>query len=96
MAEVLRKEVSKDSLAHYVIAESVRRHKVANNIGKTAVRHCPLTMRLAILVRSKMGFSGRLYDLLATVMGLPTDRTLQQYTIPTTNQPDGMLINNIF
>ena len=67
MAEVLRKEVSKDSLAHYVFAESVRKHKVAKDIGKTSVRHCPLTIRLAILVRSKMGFSGGLYDLLATV-----------------------------
>jgi len=67
--ELLDKEVSKDSLAHYVFAESVRKLKIAASIGANLLRHCPLTIR-GILVRSKMGFAGGLYDLLANIVGL--------------------------
>ena len=42
-----------------------------------------------------MGYSGGLYDLVASALGLPTSRTLREYTIPTSNDPDGMLFANI-
>ena len=95
MEEFLSQEVSKDSLALYVFKESVRKHKIAKASGVRAVRHCPLAIRLGALIRGKMGYSGGLYDLVASALGLPTDRTLQEYTIPTTNDPDGILIKNI-
>ena len=95
MENFLAEEVSKDSLAYYVFTESVRKHKIAKETGKRSVRHCPIAIRLGALIRGKMGYSGGLYDLVASALGLPTDRTLQEYTIPTTNDPDGILVKNI-
>ena len=46
-------------------------------------------------VCGKMGYSSGLYDLVASALGLPTSRTLREYTIPTSNDPDGMLFANI-
>lgn len=42
-----------------------------------------------------MGYSGGLHDLLAKILGLPTERRLQEYTIPSSNDPDGFLMNNV-
>ena len=42
-----------------------------------------------------MGYSGGLYDLVASALGLPTSRRLQAYTIPTTSDPDGLLLANV-
>ena len=88
-------ELGKDSIAAYVYAESCRKHKIAEQIGRNQVRHCPLTIRLGILIRAKMGYSGGLYDLLAKIIGIPTNSNLQQYTIPTSNEEDGILVGNI-
>ena len=91
----LAEEVSKDSLARYVFMESVRKHKIAKASGVRSVKHCPIAIRLGALVRGKMGYSGGLYDLVASALGLPTSRTLREYTIPTSNDPDRMLFANI-
>ena len=91
----LSEDVTKSSVAKYVFLESVRKHKVARASGVTSVNHCPIAVRLGALIRGKMGYSGGLYDLVASALGLPTDRRLQDYTIPTTNEPDGLLLANI-
>ena len=90
----LDKEVGSDIISAYVFPESVRKHEIARKIGAQQVRHCGLTTRLGILVRGKLGYAGGLYDLLAKILGLPTERRLQEYTIPSSNDPDGFLINN--
>ena len=91
----LEKELGRDSLAAYVFSESVRKHKIASEIGESQVRHCPLSIRLGIIVHAKMGYAGGVYDLLAKIMGLPSKRRLHEYTIPTTNDTDGILIANV-
>lgn len=95
MSKFMSEEVSRNSVAGYIFAESVRKHKKALESGARSIRHCPLTIRFGILIRSKMGYSGGLYDLLAEALGLPKSRTLQMYTIPTTNDPDGILLKNV-
>ena len=57
--------------------------------------HCPIAVRLGALIRGKMGYSGGLYDLVASALGLPTSRRLQNFTIPTSNESDGLLFGNI-
>eukprot|EP00957_Ditylum_brightwellii_P108986 8313453-Ditylum_brightwellii.AAC.1 len=42
-----------------------------------------------------MGYSGGLYNLLAACLNLPTDRTIREYKVPTSNEPDGLMIQNI-
>ena len=91
----LAEEVSKDSLARYVFMESVNKHKIAKKNGASSVRHCPIAIRLGAYVRGKMGYSGGVYDLLAKAFGLPSSRTLREYTIPTSNDPDGLMFANI-
>jgi hypothetical protein len=93
--QFMAKEVSRGSVASYIFSESVRKHQQALRSGAKSVRHCPLTIRLGILIRSKMGYAGGLYDLLAEALGLPKSRTLQYYTVPTTNERDGVLLANL-
>ena len=95
MSTFLSQEVSRDSLARYVFIESVKNHKIAKASGVRSVRHCPIAIRLGALIRDKMGYSGGLYDLVAKTLVLPTDRRLQEYTIPTTNNTNGILIKNV-
>ena len=78
-----------------VFLESVKKHKVARDSGVTSVRYCPIAIRLGALIRGKMEYSGGLYNLVASALGLPTDCRLQDYTIPTTIKPDGLLLANI-
>ena len=52
--EFLERELGRDSLARYIYAESARKHKIAQRVGVRQVRHCPLTIRLGILVCGKM------------------------------------------
>ena len=72
----LSEDVTKSSLAKCVFLESVKTHKVTFALGVTSVRDCPIAIRLGALIRGKMGYSGGLYDLVASVLGLPTDRRL--------------------
>lgn len=95
LAKFLGEEVSKDSLAQYLWAEACRKQEVARISGRTAVRHCPVFLRLGIVIRKKMGYSGGLYDLLAAAFGLPTDRQLNEYEIPSSNDPDGIMHKTI-
>ena len=76
LEEWLGGDITKKSTAKYLFEEACRKHKVAEQSGATAVQHCPLTYRLGIVIRKKMGYAGGLYDLLQ--MGLPTDRSLNE------------------
>jgi hypothetical protein len=91
----LEAEVGPDSIAEYLIEESFRKQKIAKRLGRTAIRHDPLAIRLGIIVRNKMGYHGGLYDLLAKIAGLPCDRTLNQYKVPNSNDPDGFIYSTV-
>lgn len=93
--EFLAKKVpTQDSIAEYAFKRAVHNHKVAKEKGAKAVRHCPLMIRLGATVRRAMGFKGGLYDLIAKVAGLPSDRTLRRYTVSNSNDPDGIMHSN--
>ena len=91
----LSEDVTKSSLVKYIFLESVKKHKVAHDSGVTSVRHFPIAIRLGALTRGKMGYYGGRYNLVASALSLSTDRRLQDYTIPTTNEPGGLLLANI-
>ena len=95
LEEWLKNEPSKKSTAKYIFEEACRKHKVAEQSGAKAVRHCPLTYRLGIIIRKKMGYAGGLYDLVAESLGLPCDRSLNEYTIPNSTDPDGIMYSSI-
>ena len=95
LEEWLGGDITKKSTAKYLFEEACRKHKVAEQSGATAVQHCPLTYRLGIVIRKKMGYAGGLYDLVAESMGLPTDRSLNEYVIPSSNDADGIMYKNI-
>ena len=90
-----QKEVTNSSLAKYIVAESFRKHKIAQESGVTSVRHCMLCVRMGLQLRKQLGFKGGFYNLIAKCLGLPTDSTLRKYKIPTTNEPDGVLHANL-
>ena len=90
-ADFLRQELGEDSVAKYAFARSCETHRIAREKGKQAVRFCPLMIRLRVAVRAKMGYSGGLYDLVAKIAGLPSDRTLRRCTVPTSDVPDGIM-----
>ena len=73
----LSKDVTKSSLAKYIFLESIKRHNISRASGVISVRHCPIAIKPGALIRSKMGYSGGLYDLVASALGLPTDHRLQ-------------------
>ena len=91
----LSEDVTNISLARCIFLESAKKHKVACVSGITSVTHCPLVIMLGALVRGKMRYLGRLYNLVASVLGLPADCRLQDYTTSTTNEPDDLLLANI-
>jgi hypothetical protein len=95
MKAFLEKEVGPDSIAEYLIEECIRKQKIAKRLGRTAIRHDPLAIRLGIIIRNKMGYHGGLYDLLAKIAGLPCDRTLSQYKVPNSNDPDGFMYGTV-
>ena len=95
LAKFLGEDISKDSVAQYMWSEACRKHQVAMKSGATAVSHCPIFIRLGLVIRKKMGYTGGLCDLLAKAFGLPTDRLLNDYEIPSANDPDGMMYKNI-
>ena len=92
LEEFLSKDVLKDSLAAYIMRESIRNHQLAKEKGRKAIRHCPLFIRLGLIVRQRIGYAGGMYDLLAASFDLRLDRTLCEYRIPGTNDPDGIII----
>lgn len=54
-----------------------------------------LAIRLGIIIQNKMGYHGGLYHLLAKIAGLPCDRTLSQYKVPNSNDPDGFMYGTV-
>lgn len=52
-------------------------------------------IRLGALIYQKMGNGGDLYNLVAKIMGLPTDRTIRRYKSSSVDAPDGVLLSNI-
>ena len=42
-----------------------------------------------------MGYSGGLYDLFASALGLSISQCLQYFMIPTSNESDGLMFSNI-
>ena len=89
------KEVTQGSMAEYLFAENIRKHQIAKKSWKTSVRYCPFLVRLGIYIQAKMGYAGGCCDLLVELAGLPKSRELNQYTIPTSNDPDGILFTSL-
>lgn len=87
--------VTNSTLAEYIVGESFRKHNQARERGSTSVRHCPLTIRLGMMLKKNLGFKGGLYNLVAKCLGLPHSSSLRNYQIPTSNEPDGILIPNL-
>ena len=70
---VVSKVMTKNSLVKCVLLKSAKKHKVARASGVTSVVHCPIAIGLNMLIRNKMGYSGELYNLVASALGLPID-----------------------
>eukprot|EP00956_Cyclotella_meneghiniana_P029829 scaffold73445_cov46-Cyclotella_meneghiniana.AAC.1 len=87
--------VTNSTLAEYIVAESFKKHKESRERGSTSVRHCPLAIRFGMMLKKNLGFKGGLYNLVANCMGLPHSSSLRKYQIPTSNEPDGILIPTI-
>ena len=78
-----------------IFGERQEAHKGARASGVTSMIHCPIAIRLGAMIRGKMGCPGELYGLVASALGLPTAGRLQDYTMPTTDKPDGLLLTNM-
>ena len=92
--QFLSKNVGKDSIAAYAFSKAVKAHKLAKEKGVTAIRHCPLMIRLGATVLRAMGRKGGLYNLVAKICGLPSDRTIRRYEVSSSNEPDGVMHHN--
>ena len=79
----------------HIFRKSVKKHKIARECERRSMTHCPIAIRLGAHLCGKVGHSGGLYNLVAASPRLPTRRRLQTYTIPSSNQPDGVLFANI-
>ena len=56
----------------------MRNHNIAKEKGAKVVRHYPLMIRLECVVRESMGYKGGLYNIVAKVCGLPSDRQIRR------------------
>ena len=88
------KEITQDGIVAYAFKESVRKHRMAREKGHRSVRHCPLMIRLGCVVHRKMGYAGGLYDFVAKIAGLPSDRSIRRYKVPNSNDPNGFMHGN--
>ena len=92
---ILNSEVSADGVSKYAFAQSVRNHKIAKEKGAKALRLCPLMIRLGCTVGESMGHKGGLYNNVAKVCGLPSDRQIRRYNMSNSNAPDGFMRANV-
>ena len=53
--------------------------------------HDPVMIRLGSTIRKAMGYKGGLYDLVAKIAGLPSDRHLRRINVSNSNDPDGIM-----
>lgn len=84
-----------NAAAEFIFRESVRKYQDAKTKHASSVRHSQLVIRLGALIYQKMGNGGDLYNLVAKIMGLPTDRTIRRYKSSSVNDPDGVLLSNL-
>ncbi|GFH62224.1 hypothetical protein CTEN210_18700 [Chaetoceros tenuissimus] len=75
-------------LISYLCMQSMRNVLQAQMSGKKTVKFCPIIIKFATYLRSKMNNSS--YEFLAAVSGWPSARTLQRYGGSDTNATDGI------
>ena len=75
-------------LISYLCKQSWDNTRRSQRSGKKTVRYCPVVLKFATFVRSKMGNSS--YDFLSSVFTLPSSRTLNNYDTLDSNAEDGV------
>ncbi|KAL7503030.1 hypothetical protein ACHAXN_001589, partial [Cyclotella atomus] len=80
-----------NAIADFVFRESVKKYFDAKERHASGVRHSPLAIRLGALIYSKLKGGGDLYQLVAKIMGLPSDHQIRRYKHSTVNSMDGFL-----
>jgi hypothetical protein len=81
--------VGQKDLIAYLMKRSAENTRRAQHSGKKTVRYCPIVLKFATFVRSKMGNSS--YDFLANVFTLPCARSLNNYDTLDSNAEDGIM-----
>ena len=67
--------------------------KKAKSRGKKSVRYSFLLLRFAISLRLKLGMEK--YEYIARTFNLPCGRTINNFSSPLTNSPDGILFDSL-
>ena len=81
--------VDQKSLISYLCKQSWENTRRAERSGKKSVRYCPIVLKFATFVRSKMGYSS--YSFLSSVFNLPSNKTLNNYDTFDSGTEDGLL-----
>ena len=86
-------KISDDNIQRYIFAECMLQAKKARTNGKKSVRYSFLLIRFAISLRLKLGNDK--YEYLAKTFNLPSGRTINNFSSPDTNSPDGIMFNSL-
>ena len=85
--------VTQKELLSYLCKQTWENVRKAKKCGKRTVRYCPIILKFATFVRSKMGNTA--YNFLADAFTLPSSRTLNNYNTFDTNSEDGIMHETI-
>ena len=81
--------VDQKTLISYLCKKSWENTRRAQRSGKKTIRYCPIVLKLATFIRSKMGKTA--YDFLSSVYNLPSNCTINQYGTLDSNSEDGIM-----